>query len=262
MIRRPWCAIAIAVLSLVTPLASAEEARAPDVQKGETASEPAPVGLMALTAPARLVNARLTATTWAGYDGAIKNPRVSALVEAGLIRRLAIAVGAHSASNGNEQLTLRPLIALRAQVLEQDASGVDAIAALTYRQDRFDLDGGFIQSTIALGRSFDRLLLALNLTYGVDPEGDDHEGEVCAAARVEVSPSFYLGVDGRYRDDLGSSDPNRAARGRTESETLAGATAAYRHRRWALMLEAGISRIVTTSARTAPIVLAGYAAAF
>jgi hypothetical protein len=262
MIRRPWCAIAVAAVSLLAPLASAEEAGAPDVQKSETASEPAPVSLMALTAPARLADAPFTATTWAGYDGAIENPRVSVLVEAGLIHRLAIAVGADSSSDGKRQFTLRPLIALRVQVLEQDAIGVDATAAVTYRQDRFDLDGGFIQGTTALGRRFDRLLLALDLTYGVDPEGDDHEGEVCAAARVEVSPSFYLGVDGRYRHDLGSSDPNRAERGRSESETLAGATAAYSHRRWAVMLEAGISRVVTTSARTAPVALAGYAATF
>src|SRR5262249_46497132 len=135
-------------------------------------------------------------------------------------------------------------------------------AALTYRQDRFELDGGFIQGTLALGRTFDRLSLALNVAYGVDPEGDDHEGEGCAAARVPVSPSVYPGVDGRPRPDLGSGAPNRTERGRSESETLAGATAAYSHRRWALMLEAGMSRVVTTVVRTAPVVLAGYSATF
>jgi len=232
------------------------------MHKRETAGEPAPVNLLALTAPARLADAPFTATTWAGYDGAIENPRVSVVAEARLIHRLAIAVGADSSSDGNGQLSLRPLIALRSQVLEQDAIGVDATAAVTYRQDRFAVDGGFIQGTIALGRRLDWLLLALSLTYGIDPEGDDHEGEACAAARVEVSPSVYLGVDGRYRHDLGSSDPNRAERDRSESETLAGATASYRHGRWAVMLETGVSRVVTTSARTAPVVLAGYTATF
>jgi hypothetical protein len=262
MVRLRRSALVVAALSFWAPLASAEEAGAPDIQKRETASEPAPVNFMAVTAPARLADASLTATTWAGYDGAIANPRVSTSVEAVLIHRLAIAVGAESSADGKGEFTLRPLVALRVQVLEQEAIGVDATAAVTYRQDRFALDGGFFQATIALGRRFDRLSLALNLTYGIDPEGDDHEGEVCAAARFEVSPSFYLGVDGRYRHDLGSTDPNRADRARSESETLAGATGGYVHGRWAIMLEAGISRVVATSVRTGPVALAGYTAAF
>jgi len=218
----------VAILSLMAPLAAAEETGAPN---SERAREPAPIHLMALTAPARLAGAAFSATTWAGYDAAIENPRVRVSVEADLTRRLAIAVGADSASGVQEQFTLRPLVAMRFQVLEQNAIGVDATTALAYRQDRFDLDGGFLQGTVAVGRTFDGLLLVVNLTYGVDPEGDDHEGEVCAAARVEVSRDFYIGVDGRYRHDLWSSDPHRAERGRSESETLAGATAAYTHGR-------------------------------
>jgi hypothetical protein len=260
LIRLRSCVIAAAVLALWARPALAEEAVAPGAH-GTMASESAPVNLMALTAPARLTGAPFAATTWVGFDGAIANPRISAVVEASLLHRLAIAVGTDSSSEDG-RLGLRPLVALRFQVLEQDVTGVDSTAALTYRQDRFELDGGFFQGAIALGRRFDRLSLALNLAYGVDPEGDDHEGEVCAAARVQVSPSVSLGVDGRHRRDLGSSDPNRTERGRSESETVAGATAAYSHRRWALMLEAGMSRVVTTVARTAPIVLAGYSATF
>jgi hypothetical protein len=37
---------------------------------------------------------------------------------------------------------------------------------------------------------------------------------------------------------------------------------AYGHKRWAIMLEAGMSRVVTTSPRTAPVALAGYATTF
>jgi hypothetical protein len=262
MIRQTLCAVALAALSLRARLASAEEAGPPEVQTRPAATEPAPVHLMALTAPARLADAPIAGSTWAGYDGAIEGPRVTVSVEAALVRRLAIVVGADSSSDANGQFAVRPLIALRLQVLEQGAAGVDAAAAVTYRQDRFDADGGFIQGTIALGRRLDRLLLGLNLTYGIDPEGDDHEGEVCAAARVEATPSFYLGVDGRYRHDLGSTDPNRAERDRSDSELLAGPTASYVHGRWAVMLEAGISRVVTISTHTAPVALAGYAATF
>src|SRR5262249_51998360 len=80
--------------------------------------------------------------------------------------------------------------------------------------------------------------------------------------RVEVGSGIYLGVDGRYRHDLGSTDPNRAERGRSESETLAGATAAYAHGSWALMLEAGRSRVRPTPAPAGTGALAGYTARF
>jgi hypothetical protein len=253
-----WCAVAAAALLAVPAVASADEPGGP----GTPSDESAPANLMALTAPARLNAASFSVTTWAGYDAALKNPRVTASVEATLVHRFAIAVGANSSADEQGQFALRPLIALRVQALEQTATGIDATAAVAYRQDRFDVDGGFFQSTVAVGRRFDRLQVVLNLTYGIDPEGDDHEGEACAAASFEVRPSLYVGVDGRYRHDLGSSDPNRAERDRAESETLAGATAAYAHRNWAVMLEAGVSRIVTNSPRTAPVAMAGYTGTF
>jgi hypothetical protein len=53
-----------------------------------------------------------------------------------------------------------------------------------------------------------------------------------------------------------------AERARSESEAVAGATAAYTRGRWAIMLEAGVSRVVTTSTRTGPVALAGYTATF
>lgn len=256
MIRRSLCAVAAVAIAPLARAAWAEEAVAAEIP------ETAPVHLAALTAPARLADAPVAGSTWAGYDGAIQSPRLSVSVEAAVFRRLALVAGADSSSDASGQFALRPLVSLRLQVLEQGGAGVDAAAAVTYRQDRFDADGGFFQGTVALGRRFDRLVLGLNLTYGIDPEGDDHEGEMCASAQVEVKPRVYVGIDGRYRHDLGSTDPNRAERDRSDSEILAGPTAAYVHGRWAVMLEAGVSRVVTTSTRTAPVALAGYAATF
>jgi len=259
MIRRSLCAVAAVAGSALARAAWAEEASAAE---GAEIPGIAPVHLTALTAPARLADAPIAGSTWAGYDGAIQSPRLSVSVEAAVLRRLALVAGADSSSDASGQFALRPLVSLRLQVLEQGGAGVDAAAAVTYRQDRFDADGGFFQGTVALGRRFDRLLLGLNLTYGIDPEGDDHEGEMCASAQVEVKPRLYVGVDGRYRHDLGSTDPNRAERTRSDSEILAGPTAAYVHGRWAVMLEAGVSRVVTSFTRTAPVALAGYAATF
>jgi hypothetical protein len=76
--------------------------------QNRTARERSPVNLVALTASARLADAQFAVTSWAGYDGAIENPRVGALVEARLIHRLAIAVGADSSSDEAGAFTLRP----------------------------------------------------------------------------------------------------------------------------------------------------------
>jgi len=262
MDRRERCVLVAAALLLLAPVAPAEETGVRDVEKAGVAVEPAPVNLMAVTSPARLSGAAVTATTWAGYDGANGVPSVAASVEARLFRRLALAVGVESSSDEDGELNLRPQVALRLQFLDQSSNGIDATASASYRQDRFEVDGGFFQGTVALGRSFDRLQLVLNLTFGIDPEGDDLEGEVRAAGLVEVSPGIHLGVDGRYRHDLGSTDPNRAERDRPSAEALGGATAAYVHGRWAVMLEAGLALVTTTTTRTGPVALAGYSATF
>src|SRR5262249_21750886 len=139
---------------------------------------------------------------------------------------------------------------------------VDATASAGYRQDRFEADGGFFQGTLALGRTFDRLQVVLNLVVGVDPEGDDLEGEVRAAGLVEVSQGVHLGVDGCYRHDLGSSDRLRGERDRVSSEQIGAATAAFVRGGSAVMVEAGVARVTATSTRTGPITLAGYSATF
>src|SRR5262249_13144436 len=153
-------------------------------------------------------------------------PSVSAGVEARLLPRLALAVGVESSSDPPRDFTLRPLVALRLQLLDQRDGVVDATASAGYRQDRFEADGGLFQGTLALGRTFDRLQVVLNLVVGVDPEGDDLEGEVRAAGLVEVSQGVHLGVDGCYRHDLGSSDRLRGERDRVSSEQIGAATAA------------------------------------
>jgi hypothetical protein len=255
--------LAAAALVSLPALAPAEEPGAPEVDRVGTEAELAlaPVNLMAGTAPARLNPARITVTSWGGYDGAGDAARVSAGLEARLLRRLAIGAGVASSSDTGS-FELRPQLALRFQIALQEDAGIDATVSASYRQDRFELDGGFLQGTLALGRRFDRLRLALNASFGADPEGDDFEGEVRCAALVEARPGFYLGVDGRYQHDLGSTDPRRAHLERPSMEALAAVATAYVHGRWAIMLEAGLSLVTTESTRTGPIALAGYSANF
>src|SRR5262249_32474472 len=118
------------------------------------------------------------------------------------------------------------------------------------------------QGSVALGRRFDRLQVAMNFIFGIDPEGDDLEGEVRAAGLVDVGHGIHVGLDGRYMHDLGSTDPHRAERDRPESEALGGATAAFVHGRWAVMVEAGFAMVTNNETRSGPIALAGYSATF
>jgi len=262
MILRTRLAGVAAAVWLLAPPTSAQETEGPRLEKAGATVEPSPVNLMAATTPARLSGAPVTATTWAGYDGASQVPSVSATVETRLLKRLALAVGVESSSEERGDFNLRPQVSLRFQVLDQAESGVDATASATYRQDEFQADGGFFQGTVALGRSFDRLQVALNFVFGVDPEGDDLEGEVRAAGLVEVGRGIRVGLDGRYRHDLGSTDPLRTERNRPTAEALGGATAAFVHGRWAVMLEAGFALVTTSETRTGPVALAGYSATF
>lgn len=262
MILRTRLAGVTAAVWLLAPPTWAQEAEGPGLEKAGTTVEPSPVNLMAMTAPARLSGAAVTATTWAGYDGASQVPSVMASVETRLVRRLSLAVGVESSSEERGDFNLRPQVSLRFQILDQTGSGIDAAASATYRQDQFEADGGFFQGSVALGRSFDRLQVALNFVFGIDPEGDDLEGEVRAAGLIEVTRGLHVGLDGRYMHDLGLTDPLRTERNRPTAEALGGATAAYVHGRWAVMLEAGFAMVTTSDTRTGPVALAGYSATF
>src|SRR4051794_33236780 len=56
------------------------------------------INVLPATVAARVADARATATTWAGYDGARRAPLLTASVEARLAGRLAIAAaGAYTA---------------------------------------------------------------------------------------------------------------------------------------------------------------------
>ena len=191
-----------ALLSATGSVARADDVYDPDVTREARLARRGPVNLLPETLAARVTDDRATATTWAGYDGAMHAPLLTATVEARIAGRLALVAGGGYTAEVPGALALRPRLGLRAQLLDQAKSGVDGGLAVTYRQDWFTAEGGFLQAAVAVGRRQGPVQILGNLVYGIDPaEGDDHEGELRLACLLEARPGLLIGVDGRYSHD-------------------------------------------------------------
>ncbi|HVY36886.1 MAG TPA: hypothetical protein VHM31_03095 [Polyangia bacterium] len=259
----PAIALLGASLLAAQPAAAEQDVLDPDLTRTAQPDRHGPVSFLPEAVAARVNDDRATATTWAGYDGAKQAPLISVEVDARIVGRLALVVGAaYSADLPNTATRqLRPVVGARAQLLDQRRFGVDGAAALMYRKDVFTSEGGFVQAALALERRQGRARVVANLMYGQDGEADDLQGEGRLAAMVETTRGLQVGVDGRYRH-LWSSDPHRATYDRPTSELLAGPTASYTSGSWAVMAEAGLSTIRTNVTQSGLIALAGVASSF
>ena len=244
--------LARAVEDLPEPDLSAEGPRPPS----------GPVNVLPDATSARVSGDRVTATTWGGYDGAKRAPLLTGAVEARIVGRVVLVAGAGYTADVLGAPAFRPQLGLRAQLLDQARHGIDGGVAVMYRQDLFSNEEGFIQGALAAERRQGPVRVVGNLLYGQDGEGDDRTGEVRLAALLEARPGLLVGVDGRYRQDLWSTDANRAARNRPEYEITVGPTASYTRGSWAVMAETGLSSVRTTTTQTGLLALGGVASSF
>ncbi len=249
-------------LSNASSAAGAADAPDPDLTAEGHLVRTGPVNLLPEGVAARVNDDRVVATTWAGYDGAKRSPLLTATVEARLVGRLVLLVGAGYTAQMPGSAGLRPQVGLRLQVLDQARHGVDGGVAVMYRQDEFTREGGFYQGAVALERRQGRLVLLVNLLYGQDGEGDDRDGEARVAAMASAGHGVLFGLDGRYRHDLWSDDPRGASRDRPVSELVAGPTASFTHGSWIVMAEAGVSSVQTPATQTGVIALGGFGSWF
>jgi hypothetical protein len=202
------------------------------------------------------------AGAWGGYDGAARTPVFSVGTEVQIVRRVSLIAGVAYTSANASDAGLRPQLGARVQVLEQAGSGVDASAAVVVRQDRFTSEEGLFQGSVALGRSFGETSAALNIVYGQDGEGDDHEGELRLAGIRRIRGGLHVGVEARYMHSINSTDPHRAALGTPSMEAMAGPLVAYTAGSWMLLAEAGIASRQTSRLQTGVITLAGIGTTF
>jgi hypothetical protein len=270
MRQRTTSMLCLAVaITVVTPPAFAaagdadlEPADGREVHLGaaEALTQFLPATLAASVAPRAVV-----ASSWGGYDAAAKAPIASFSTEVRLLPRLVLIAGAAWAvpnALGQGGGDLRPQLGARMQLLDQTRYGLDLGLAFLFREDRFGAEDGLFQGVLSLGRRFGSLAAVFNVVYGQDGEGDDHEGEVRLALLGDVTRHVHVGVDGRARRALASTDPRRGQLGTPTGDLFAGPLAAVSYGPIAVMTEVGMSEVWTTQARAGVLAMGGLAAAF
>jgi hypothetical protein len=248
---------------VLSPLCLASAA-AQDLPAPELRAEPSTEATRFLPGTASAVVGRSASVTnaWGGFDGAARSAVASVTTELRVFDRVSLDAGFSYGATSAPDTGLRPQLGARVQFLDQARAGVDASAAFLFREDRFTSEDGLFQGSLAIGRSFGATSAVVNVVYGQDGEGDDHEGEVRLAALRRVRGGLHLGAEGRYMHSLASTDPHRAALGTPSMEAMAAALAAYTTGPWAFVLEGGVGSRRTTDLETGLVALAGVGTAF
>ena len=263
-----------AVLAVVHPAAWASEAPPPQGGNGNEAPVPTSASFASVEDPSRWLpgmaaasrgSYRAAASGWGGYDALAHGPVVGATAEAGLGSRLVVGVGVTYvvATTGGQPSTVRPAVAARLQVLEQDRHGLDASVSLGYGRDRYVDEQGLLVVSFASGFRYRRMTVLGNLGYGQDGEGDDHEGDLRLAGFYRVRGPFQLGFDGRIRKMLQTSDSKTLTLQGAPSLTITvGTVAAVTAGSWAFLVEAGLNSVRRGTTETGAMVVAAVGSVF
>jgi hypothetical protein len=257
MIRASSSFLALGLL--LAPLGALAQESATDLV---TVPQADPTRFLPTTTSAVVGSAAAVTNAWGGYDGAARAPTFSVGTELRLFRRVSLVGGVAYGNAVAADAGLRPQLGARVQLFGQAASGVDASVGFLFRQDRFAAEAGLFQGSLALGRSFGKTATVVNVVYGQDGEGDDHEGEVRLAALRHVHGGLHVGVEGRYMHSLDSTDPHRAMNGTPSMEALAAPMVAYTAGTWAFIAEAGVASRQTAHLDSGLLALGGIGTTF
>ena len=141
---------------------------------------------------------------------------------------------------------------------------VDGAVSIFYRAEGLTEPEGEIETVLSLGRRIGRTTVIGNVAYGQDPEGRERDGEVRAATLARISERLSVGVDGRWRFDLGSDAGRLVASHEARYDLDAGPVAALTLGAIAVTGHAGVSAVGRADGRAAAglIALAGLGTAF
>jgi len=180
----------------------------------EELERPAPVSRAAadgaflpMTLTPRVGGTAAVAASYGGYDSA----RGAVMESYGEVTLWGLLALRGTAGLGDGSHRIRPSVAGRVQVLSQRRHGLDGALSIAYRAEGFTEAEGEIETVVALSRKIAGAMAIVNLAYGQDPEGRERDGEVRAAVLGSLSRRVQLGVDGRWRFDLGSDEAVRRA---------------------------------------------------
>jgi hypothetical protein len=93
----------------------------------------------------------------------------------------------------------------RFQFMSQQRHGLDLGVGAFYMPH--DIEGeGLIKASVLVGRNFGAVALFGAMSYGQDPEGDDHRAELAMGSLLPVGSAIFVGLDARLRALVFSSD--------------------------------------------------------
>jgi len=261
----------LAVLFAVTHARAAGDPPANELTPEDRPPAPVPGGDASLD-PARFIPGLLSPATgslravgvgWAGYDGAAHDPVMGALAQARLGSRVILGVSAtYAPATATTPGAVRPSVSLHVQLLDQERHGLNAGLGFGFHQDRFVGEEGFLEAVATAGWRSDRTTVVANVGYGRDGEGDDSEAAVRGAVLRRVTRRLHLGLDGKARKLLVSTDPHRVAHGTPSYEFMAGPVVAMIMGPVVVAVEGGICGLDRQRLQTGLATLGTVGAAF
>jgi hypothetical protein len=242
----------LGLLALAPAWARAQEGAVSRAASPEATRTAAGQGsFLALTRSGQVASAAALGAAYGGYDSARSQPMLGAFAEARLWKGIALR---GEAEYSGARRAARPALALRAQVLRQQAQGVDGAISVAYRAEGFTEAEGEVEAALVLGRSFNGLTLLGNLVYGQDPEGKERDGEARLALIHQVG-RWTFGLDSRLR--LALSPQGARADAEPKLDLLGGPVATALVGPLALFAQAGLSLLQSTAQTHAGVTALG-----
>jgi len=137
-----------------------------------------------------------------GYDGARRTLVYDAAADAHVIGAFSVRAGYASHDLSGHASAL---LGGRFQLVSQKQHGLDFGIGLFYLPQ--DIAGeGLVKASLSLGRNFGALAIFTTVSYGQDPEGDDHHAELAVGSLLPLGPAVFVGFDGRARALVFSAD--------------------------------------------------------
>jgi hypothetical protein len=137
-----------------------------------------------------------------GYDGSRRAFVYEGAADARVGGGLSVRAGYSSTDLSGHASAL---LGARLQLLSQRRQGCDMGVGLFYLPQGIDGEG-LVRGSLFVGREIDRVTLLGSVSYGQDPEGDDHHAELSVASLYRAAPELLLGADMRARGLVFSSD--------------------------------------------------------
>jgi hypothetical protein len=203
-----------------------EEADIPAVDEANTRDDARTArayGVLPFSVSPRVGDKLVTGHFWGGYDGGARGAVGEAVVDGRVSRWLALRVGATTSDLWGRSTAI---LGGRVGILREGSAPLDLGVGVVYQPQSIRGDG-IITATVSAGKTIGRLSTQASFGYGQDPEADDGLGVSSLGAVFRVGERVHLGVDGRARVQLWSTDKKFASLEQPVMDFTAGPLLAY-----------------------------------